>query len=56
MVRNTSAITMKHVSVMGTCSSEISLNVKKMKKGQKWTLSAEYDFEKWQGMMGEDGR
>ncbi|TLD36045.1 DNA repair and recombination protein [Venturia nashicola] len=48
--------TMKHVSNMGTCTAANGLTVKRMEKGQKWVLKAEYDFRKWPGMKGEDGK
>lgn len=47
---------MKHVSYMGACTAANGLNIKKMEKGQKWVLKAEYDFKTWPGMKGEDGK
>lgn len=48
--------TMKHVSTMGLCTMTTGLNIKKIEKGQKWVLKADYDFGKWPGMKGEDGK
>ncbi len=43
----------KHLSDMRLCGKELS-NVQ-MKRGQKWRLQADYDFNKFKGMMHEDG-
>jgi hypothetical protein len=44
----------KHLSDMSVCHGK-SLPYPEMKKGQKWTLKAHYDFDKFQGMKHEDG-
>lgn len=56
MHNHAAAGTMKHVSNMGTCTAANGLNIKTMQKGEKWVLKAEYDFGKWPGMKGEDGK
>jgi hypothetical protein len=47
---------MKHVSNMGICSNGNGLGLKQVKRGQNWTLKAIYDFDKWPGMKGDDGK
>jgi hypothetical protein len=44
----------KHISDMSTCFGN-SLSHSQMKKGQKWTLKAHYDFDQNKGMQHDDG-
>ncbi|KAF2402483.1 hypothetical protein EJ06DRAFT_341742 [Trichodelitschia bisporula] len=44
-----------HVSAMSTCIGPL-LPVKELKKGQKWTLIADYDYDKHLGILEEDGK
>lgn len=46
---------MKHISKISPCGQSKGLDVKEIKKGQKLTLAANYDFEKWPGMKEPDG-
>ncbi|KAE9978386.1 hypothetical protein EG328_001467 [Venturia inaequalis] len=51
----TGDMTMKHISRISPCGQSKGLEVKEIKKGQKLTLSANYDFGKWPGMKEPDG-
>jgi len=44
---------MNHISEMKACHSA-EIPVKQMTKGQVWSLTADYDFDKFPGMMRED--
>jgi hypothetical protein len=43
-----------HLSDMKVCFGKDITN-KEVKKGQKWRLQAEYDFNKNKGMLHDDG-
>ena len=43
-----------HLSDMHICHGKGLAN-DEIKKGQKWRLQADYDFDKFQGMMHDDG-
>jgi hypothetical protein len=43
-----------HISDMSACSRE-KLKSKQIKKGQQWSLNAEYDFDMHKGLRGRHG-
>jgi hypothetical protein len=43
----------EHISNMKACDPSKAA-VKSMKKGQKWNITAYYDYDKYKGMLGED--
>jgi hypothetical protein len=45
----------EHISKMSVCAED-RLPVKKLQKGQKWKLRAEYDYNKNKGMIHEGGK
>lgn len=45
----------EHISKMSLCVGD-ALPVKKLQKGQKWKLRAEYDYNKNKGMLHEKGK
>ncbi|KAE9963396.1 hypothetical protein BLS_009335 [Venturia inaequalis] len=45
----------EHISKMSLCVGD-SMTVKKLQKGQKWKLRAEYDYNKNKGMIHEKGK
>lgn len=45
----------EHISKMTLCVND-NMTVKKMQKGQKWKLRAEYDYNKNKGMLHEKGK
>lgn len=44
-----------HISKMKVCMNE-SFALKKLVKGQVWTLKALYDYDKVKGMLHDDGK
>ncbi|TID14430.1 DNA repair and recombination protein [Venturia nashicola] len=54
-MENMAGMTMKHISKITPCGQSKGLDVREIKKGQKLTLAANYDFEKWPGMKEPDG-
>ncbi|TID27951.1 Diphthamide biosynthesis protein 2 [Venturia nashicola] len=53
MMHKDSAV--EHISKMKVCMNE-SFTLKKLVKGQVWTLKAVYDYSKQKGMLHEDGK
>jgi len=45
----------EHVSKMSICVNE-SLGIKRVSKGQRWILKADYDYDKSKGMLHDNGR
>jgi hypothetical protein len=47
---------MEHISKMTMCTPGNGLGVPEVKKGQKWVLKADYDYEKFKGMTNNRGK
>ena len=43
-----------HISNQSTCYGDM-IKTKQMKKGQKWLLTADYDYDKFKGSLEQDG-